>query len=109
MWDFLDSYQVTEFKRTHSLYRSNQKKSERIKAILFFNRGYSHEEIAETLSVDDTTEVWWHKIFSKKGMKALLKVNYKGDRSKLNADHFSKLSLCLEKNLFIGQRGVCLC
>jgi len=73
MSGFLKPYQVTAYKQMHALYRNNQKKSDRIKAILLLNKGFSYEEIAEILLVDDTTVRRWHKIFSSKGIKNFTK------------------------------------
>ena len=76
----------------HSLYRHNQKKSDRIKAILLLNKGFSYEETAEILLVDDTTVRRWYKTFTAKGIKILLKDNHSGGTSKLNPDELLELS-----------------
>jgi len=107
MSSFLTPYQVTAYKQMHGFYRDNQKKSDRIKAILLLNKGFSYEEIAEILLIDDTTVRRWHKIFSTKGIKTLLKDNYSGGTGKLTPDELSELSLHLDQKIYLTAKEIC--
>jgi len=107
MSGFLNIYQVTAYKQMHALYRNNQKKSDRIKAILLLNKGFSYEEIAEILLIDNTTVRRWRKIFSTKGIKTLLKDNYSGGTSKLASDELSELSLHLDQKIYLTAKEIC--
>ncbi len=86
MLGFLNPYQVTAIKQVHAMHRDNQIKSDWIKSILLLNKGFSCDEIAELLLVDDTTVRRWHKIFSANGIKTLLKGYYSRGTSKLSTD-----------------------
>ena len=107
MSDFLNPYQVIAYKQMHSLYRHNQKKSDRIKALLLLNKGFSYEETAEILLVDDTTVRRWHKTFTTKGIKTLLKDNHSGGTSKLNRDELLELSSHLEQKIYLTAKEIC--
>ncbi len=107
MLGFLNPNQVTAFKQVHSTHLDNQKKSDRIKSILLLNKGFSYEEIAELLLVNDTTVRRWHKIFSAKGIKTLLKDNSSGGTSKLSTDELSGLSLHLDQKIYMTAKEIC--
>jgi transposase len=107
MSNFLQPYQVIAFKQMHARYRDNQKKSDRIKAILLSNKGFGHEEIAEILLVDPTTVRRWHKAFSTGGTESLLKDNYTGGTSKLSFDELFELGLHLDQKIYLTANGIC--
>ena len=52
--------------------------SDKIKAMLLLNRGFSYTEIAEILLIDMTTVWRWHQIYTEKGLDGLLQDNYCG-------------------------------
>ena len=69
MKDFLTSEQIKEYRQMHKKTKF-LKEGDRIKSILLLNKGYSYEEIAELLLIDDTTVRRWYKIFTDEGMKS---------------------------------------
>ncbi len=91
----------------HALYRDNQKKSDRIKAILLLNRGFSYKETAEILLIDDATVRRWHNTFLAKGIKILLKDNYRGGECKLGPDELSGLSFHLDQKIYLTAKEIC--
>jgi len=56
MDSFLTLYQVKEFQKMHKAERRKQP-SDKIKAILMLDRGFTFEEIARILLLDPTT-IW---------------------------------------------------
>jgi len=80
MRDFLTPEQIAEYRQMHKKVRT-LREGDRIKAILLLNKGYSYEEIAELLLIDDGTVRRWYLIFENKGIKTLLEDNYIGGTS----------------------------
>lgn len=74
MAGFLKPKEISAFERMH---RAEKKKhpSDKIKAILLLNRGFSHSEVASILLIDMTTVWRWHQIFMEKGLSGLLQDN----------------------------------
>lgn len=91
----------------HALYRDNQKKSDRIKAILLLDKGFSYGETAEILLIDDATVRRWHSTFSTEGIKILLKDNYRGGECKLGPDELSELSFHLNQKIYLTAKAIC--
>lgn len=96
---FLDTGQIEAYKRMHKVCR-NQKKADRIKAILMLNSGYTQAEIAEVLLVDESTIWRWWDLFKLKGIKDLLKDNYTGGSPKLSADQLVSLDTHLSDHVY---------
>ena len=89
-------------KKTRSL-----REGDRIKAILLLNKGYSYEEIAELLLIDDGTVRRWCEIYKAEGMQALLKDNYIGGTSKLTISEQLDLSTHLEGCIYLTAKEIC--
>ncbi len=83
------------------------KRADRIKSILLLNKGFSYEEIAEFLLIDDGTVRRWHKIFETEGMKTLLEDNYTGGISKLTSAEKIELTAHLEENIYLTAKEIC--
>ncbi|MCP4164115.1 MAG: hypothetical protein GY760_28990 [Deltaproteobacteria bacterium] len=107
MSGFLNPYQVTAFKQVHAMHRDNQKKSDGIKFMLFLNKAFSYEEIAEILLVDDTTVRRWHKIFSANGIKTVLKGIYSRGTGRLSTDELSGLRWHLDQKIYLTGKEIC--
>ncbi len=80
MKNFLSHEQVLSYISLHKRYKKDQRKSDRIKAILMLNKGYNYKEISEVLLIDDSTIRRWHVIFTKSGIKTLLEDKSEEDR-----------------------------
>ncbi len=91
MRDFLTSEQIANYKRMHKQVRT-LREGDRIKLILLLNKGYSYEQVAELLLIDEGTVRRWHRIFETDGIKTLLKDNYTGGISKLSNTEQQELS-----------------
>ncbi len=106
MADFLTHRQIKAYKYLHKNTKV-QKKADRIKAILLLNTGYTYEEIADILLIDDGTVRRWHRIFETDGIKTLLEDNYNGGTSKLMTPEKLELSRHLEDNIFLTAKEIC--
>ena len=65
--------------------------ADRIKAILLLDEGWTYENVAKALLLDDQTIRNYEKTFSQGGISELLKTSYKGGESKLNTDQEAEL------------------
>jgi transposase len=72
---------------------------DRIKAIVHLDAGWTYEEVAEALLIDDETCRRWGRIYRKQGIDALLVQNYQGGEGKLNEREESELKNHLEQTL----------
>ena len=82
MKDFLTPKEVSILKEAH--YSSRFRKSaDRIKAILFLNQGFTYEQTAKLLMLDDITIRRYEKEFKKEGLDGLLESHYLGSFSNL--------------------------
>lgn len=106
MRDFLTPEQISEYRRMHKKVRT-LREGDRIKAILLLNKGYSYEEIAELLLIDDGTVRRWYLIYENKGIKILLEDNYIGGTSKLTTSDQLELSSHLENNIYLTAKEIC--
>ena len=62
--------------------RRNEKDArihKRLSALLWLNKGYSADEVAELLDVCPRTVRNWVALFREKGLEALCSLEYKGD------------------------------
>src|SRR3989338_4612299 len=76
---FLTEEQVVILREAH--YSCQKKKSaDRIKAILFLNEGFSYEQTAKLLMLNDTTIRRYEKEFEKLGVDGLIECRYFGSR-----------------------------
>ena len=105
---FLTQEQVLTYKQLHRKFRRDQRKSDRIKAILMLNKGYSYEEISDVLLLDDSTIRRWYGIFADRGMNTLLEDRYNGRDSMLTEEEREKLSIHLEGNIYLTAKEICL-
>ncbi len=106
MAGFLTHRQIKAYKYLHKNTKV-QKRADRIKAILLLNNGYTYEEIADILLIDDGTVRRWHRIFEYDGIKTLLEDNYNGGTSKLMTSEKLELTKHLEDNIFLTAKEIC--
>jgi transposase len=71
------------------------------------NKGFSYEEVAEVLLMDDGTVRRWLKIFETKGIKTLLEDNYIGGISKLTSTEQIELTAHLEDHIYLSAKEIC--
>jgi transposase len=95
--NFLTQEEITILKKYHKEVGS-RKLADRIKTILMLNDGYSYLRISEILLIDDTTARRYFEVYEKKGLDALLVMQYEGKDSKLSGIQLYILSRHIEEN-----------
>lgn len=83
MKDFLTEEQVKVLRLEHR-HLKDKKLADRIKAILALNSGYSYEQIANMLLLDEVTLRRYVQKFQEQGMSGLLECHYHGGKSHLS-------------------------
>lgn len=77
MKDFLTAKEVDILQEAHHSTRL-RKSADRIKTILFLNEGFTYEQTAKLLLLDDTTVRRYYKGFKEQGIDGLLEDHYQG-------------------------------
>lgn len=106
MSNFLSPEQIIVLKWMHKT--PDRKKADKIKAILLLNRGFSPEEVAEILLLDDSTIRRWYSIFESKGIDSLLKYNYVGSDGKLTTRQINALNNHLDEKVYQTAKEICV-
>lgn len=96
---FLTNGQVEELKQAHRGTR-DRKAADRIKAVLYLNRGFSYLHTADLLMLDETTLGRYKKQYQEKGLNGLLELRYRGTRGQLTPDQEYRLGLHLDVQLY---------
>lgn len=106
MQSFLTETQRNEYRRIHK--KSKEKRfADRIKSILALDRGYSFEEIAELLMIDDTSIRRWYEQYLAGGIEALLKDDYQGSEPKLSVKQQEALAEHLKQHIYLSAKEIC--
>ena len=94
MKDFLTEEQVKVLRFEHRHLR-DKKLADRIKAILALNSGYSYEQIANMLLLDEVTLRRYVQKFQEQGVSGLLECHYHGGKSHLTVPQQNALETYL--------------
>lgn len=97
-----------ERKSYKALHKSTKRKqdADRIKTILLLDKGYSPQEIAEILFIDEGTVRRWLERFEVSGIQELLDDKYKGKPPRLSLEEQKALSTHLEGHLYLTAKQV---
>jgi len=106
MESFLTPYQVIKFKKLHRRCQS-VKERDRIKGILMLNNGYSFEEVAEILIMDEDSIRRWYSLYQAGGIESLSYNNYKGSDAFLSLEYQSQLSSYMDEHIFLTAKEAC--
>ena len=99
MKNFLTAQEVVILREAH--YDSQfRKRADRIKAILFLNQGFSFEQTAKLLMLDETTIRRYTKEFKQGGVDLLVEDNYSGSESFLTTVEQQGLTLYLKNTTY---------
>lgn len=74
--------------------------ADRIKTVLYLDKGMSYAEIAELLFIDDSTLRRYYEIYNEKGIAGLLQYNYTGGLSYLSDEEIKEIDQHLQENLY---------
>lgn len=97
MKDFLTAQEIVILKESH--YSTfDRKHADRIKTILFLNEGFSYQQTAKLLMLDETTIRRYEKEFKKGGIDQLVEDNYSGSESFLTVSEQQTLTLYLREH-----------
>lgn len=96
MQDFLTAKEVGIFKEAHHDARF-RKQADRIKTILFLNLGFSYDETATLLLLDDTTVRRYYDLYQREGIDGLLETHYHGSASRLTTVQEDELTAYLRQ------------
>lgn len=108
MKNFLSIDQIQELKQAHREAKKKKdiKNTDKIKAILLINDGYSYEEIARILLLDDSSIRRYFEIYSERNLKGLLENNYMGKSSYLSEVQQSELTDHLNNNIYPDTKSI---
>lgn len=105
MKNFLTKNQEGNLKRRHRKCKK-RRQADRIKAVLLRNDGYSFEEIAKILLLDDSTVRSYVENFEKKGVDDLLQENWTGGKGYLSAIQEKELKKHISDNLYMTTKKI---
>jgi len=71
------------------------------------DKGYSFEEIASVLILDDATIRRWFKVYQEQGLEGLARSLYQGSEGKLTQQQKEKLSRHLEETVYMTAKEIC--
>lgn len=94
---FLSDEQVVVLRAAHKTTRE-KRLADRVKAILSLNAGYSYDDIARILLMDEVTLRRYVKQFQTRGIDGLLECRYTGGISSLTVTQEQQLKRFLDKN-----------
>jgi transposase len=106
MKDFLLPEEVTILQEAHHSSRL-RKSADRIKTILFLNQGFSFEETAKLLLLDNTTVRRYLKEFKEQGIDGLLEDHYHGSAGFLTKAQERDLEIHLRAHTYQSVKAVC--
>jgi transposase len=95
----LSPEEIEELKERHRACR-DRRSADRIKAVILLDRGFSYEEAAKALLLDDSTVRDWESQFDEDGLEALLVDGFSGGKARLTAEQESLLSGHVEEGCF---------
>ena len=106
MRDFLAPEEKEILLESHRAERV-KKKTYRINTILLLNEGWSYEQIAQALFLDDSTVRRYETKYRSGGLDDLLDDNYAGGVSKLSEEQLSFLKDELKQKIYLSSKAIC--
>lgn len=105
MKGFLTPREIGILEEAHHSARM-RKSADRIKTILFLNKGFSYEETGTLLLLDATTVRRYEKEFGKSGIDGLLESHYQGSDGFLTAAQEEELTVYLKEHIYQTVKSV---
>lgn len=106
MDSFLTDRQRITYRHLHK--RCKEKRyADRIKSILALDKGYSYEQIAELLMIDDTSIRRWYEQYLSGGIEALSQDDYQGSEPKLSIKQQEALAKHLQEQVYLSAKEIC--
>jgi transposase len=104
---FLSRQQIITLKLEHRQCKV-KRYADRIKAILMLNSGFSFDQIADLLLMDDDTIRRYLVIYQEEGVKGLMRDLYVGSKPWLFEEELKQLEEFLEEYVCISAKEVCM-
>lgn len=105
MSNFLTEKEISDLKWRHR--NSDRRTADKIKTILMLDKGYSFEEIASVLILDDSTIRRWFSVYQSAGLDGLARSLYQGSDGKLTLEQKQVLSQHLEETVYMTAKEIC--
>jgi len=105
MKDFLTAQEVVILQEAHHSSRL-RKSADRIKTILFLNQGFSYEQTAKLLLLDDVTIRRYEKEYGRTGIDGLLECHYQGSSAFLTKQEEEDLTKYLREHIYQTAKSV---
>jgi len=105
MQHFLSETEQMILKEAHLAARE-KRHADRIKTILLLNDGWSYDEIAKALLLDDATLRRYLRTYQEEGLDALVEDHYKGRNPKLTEDECAQLKTHLEQVTYLSAKPI---
>ncbi|SRR5258708_523448 len=106
MGDFLTPDQIEVLQEAHRA-SLGRKQADRIKTILFLNEGFSYQQTAKLLMLDEITIRRYKKEFAKQGIDGLLENRYQGRDGFLTAMQEKELTEHLKLHTYQTVKAIC--
>lgn len=102
---FLTKKAEQEIIACHRLQR-DKRIADRLKTILFLNKGFSYEQVSEFLMLDDNTIRNNYQIYIEQGLSNLLTYNYVKPLSYLSSEELQQLDLHLQSKMYVHSKDI---
>ena len=83
-----------------------QRHADKVKTILLLHEGWTYEQIAKTLLLDDATPRRYFKIWERKGLDGLLENHYEGRSPNLTEEQCTQLKMHLEEVIYLSAKPI---
>ena len=103
--NFLTLDEVLSLQVAHRKER-DRKLADRIKCILFLNKGLTYAEVSDLLMIDDNTARKFYEIYTTKGLEELMRVHYVAALSYLTLKQMARLSNYLDSHMMSSTKEV---
>ena len=105
MESFLTKEQISVLKQEHKNCKTRTQ-ADRIKTVLYLNKGMHYKEVAELLLLDDSTLRRYFSVFENEGIYRLLSDDFKGGQPKLTESQQEKLTQQLDKKIYLSAKEI---
>lgn len=103
--NFLTQMEQMILKEAH-LAASQKRHADKIKTILLLNDGWSYEQIAKALLLDDAALRRYLKLYQDEGLDALVENRYKGSNAKLDEEQCAQLKAHLREVIYLSAKPI---
>ena len=103
--NFLTKQQEQEIIVCHRL-QKDKRIADRLKSILFLNKGFSYEEVSDLLLLDNNTVRNNYELFVEQGLSNLLTYNYVKPLSYLSVAELQKLDEHLQIKMYVHSKDI---